>query len=147
MSRNRFGLWGLAGGLVVVVCWMFSPAVAEAKGKKKDNKEQHVRGKVVAVSADKTGTGSITIATPAKKGKNGAAAGKGKKAAETKTFQIGPNTVFEAVTAAGKTPVTLAALHRGEQVTISATNGPADEVDIAVAKKAKKGKKAKKAIA
>jgi hypothetical protein len=121
---------------------MLSATVAEAKGKNKGNKEQHMHGKVVALSVDKNGTGSITIATAAKKGKNGAAAGK--KAVETKTFQLGPNTVVEAVTAVGKTQVTLAALHRGEKVTILAANGPADEVDIAVAKKAKKAGKAKK---
>ena len=84
---------------------------------------------------------NVTIATGQNKKKKGAPAGAKAKAA-TKTFQVGPNTHYEAIGDAGKTPVTLAAIHQGQKVVIKAKNGPADEVDIVQKKKHNQKKKA-----
>ncbi len=139
MSRFSLGVLAVVG-IIATAVWALSPAVAEAKGKNKADKEKHIHGRVVSVSTGRDGSGSITIATHAKKGKKGAAANN-KAKSETKTVQVGPQTVYAAVSNAGKMRVTLAALHKGEKVTISAANGPADEVDIAVRHKQHKHKK------
>jgi hypothetical protein len=116
-------------------------ASAEAKGKGKADKEHKARGKVVAVTAARDGSGSITIVSHSKKGKKGVAAAAARKKSKTKTFQIGPNTIYQAVTKAGKRPITIAAIRKGEYVVIAAANGPADEVDIMVTPKKHKHKK------
>ena len=108
----------LAAGLLT-----FVPAAATAGS----GKEHKVHGKVVAMTVAADGTGSITLQIH-KRNKN-AAAGTA-PVVETKTFQIGPSTTYQAVTATGTSPVKLAAIHKGEHVVIQASQGSADSIEI-----------------
>jgi hypothetical protein len=87
----------------------------------------------MTIAAD--GSGSITIETH-KHVVNGTAVAPPEVV--MKTFQVGPSTVFEAVTASGMKPVTLAAIHKGEHVVVEGQDGVADKVAIVPHKHHKK---------
>ncbi len=108
----------LALGVLTLV-----PAAATA-GKGKEHK---VHGRIIAMTVAADGTGSITVQFH-KHNKN-APAGTA-PVVETKMLQIGPNTICQRVTAAGTSPVTLAAIHKGEHVLIEASHGSADTIEI-----------------
>ena len=109
--------WGgiVLGAALATGIWSLMPTAASAG----NGKPHKAHGKVVSVTVAADGTGSITIQMH-KHTKNAAVAGV-PPVVETKTFQIGPNTVYEAVTEASAKPVTLAAIHNGEHVVIEGT--------------------------
>jgi hypothetical protein len=116
-SRVVFG-----ATLAAMILSLVPGAAIAGKGK-----EHKVRGKVIAMTIAADGTGALTLQIH--KHKDAPAAGTA-PVVETKTFQIGPGTVYEAVTAAGTNPVTVAAIHKGEHVLIKASHGSAETVEI-----------------
>jgi hypothetical protein len=118
--------WGgvILGSTLAAVVLTVLPVAANAGS----GKEHKARGKVISMSVAADGTGSLTVLMRKHKKTSGPAGTIPE--VETKTFQIGPNTVCEAVTDSGTKPVTLAAIHKGERVVIEASSGSADKVEI-----------------
>jgi hypothetical protein len=133
MLRMRLGLAIVASAVLAAVCWVVAPAAAEAGNGK--NKERKAHGRVVSLTIAADGSGSITIETH-NHVVNGTAVAPPEVV--TRTFQVGPSTVYEAVTASGMKPVTLAAIHKGEHVVVEGQNGVADKVGIVSHKHRKK---------
>ncbi len=122
--------WGgiVLGAALAAGVWSLMPTAASAG----NGKPHKAHGKVVSVAMAADGTRSITIQMH-KHVKNAPVPGV-PSVVETKTFRIGPTTVFEIVTEAGAKPVTLAAIHNGEHVVIEGTDGRAQSVAIVVHK-------------
>jgi hypothetical protein len=120
-----------------------APALA-AKGVKKNavNGVHHVHGVVTHVQHHngKNGVGhigEITVKTQNNK-KKGQPAAAGKQASHTHKFSVSSSTRFTAHNKKQQVPVTFAAVHAGEHVTITAKGQHAEAVAIHVQAKKKK---------
>lgn len=129
---------GMAALVLALVLTAGASSAQAAKGAKK-NAEHKIHGKVVAMHQGKHGL-TMTVKVhhhhkkkaqqPAAAQAAAAAPGAPKHHRSHKTFQVTNNTQVEAVRGKQRQPTSVAALHKGAQVTVTAKGYHADKVAV-----------------